>query len=118
ALKLAIGFLFVVNSIALTWTALWLGLASRNTARAAVGALLRVLFIPLPPFMIAIALILGARVSGAAALVMSEATWVLLSGLLSYLFYEQSRKRLLSEQCRQLACQSAVPFITFADEPE
>ena len=117
-LKLAMSFLFVVNSRALAWTALWLGLASRNTARAAVGALVRILLVPLPPFMVAIAFILGARVSGAAALVMSAATWVILSGLLSYLFYEHSRKRLLSEQSRQFASDSAAPFVVFADEPE
>ena len=120
-LKVAMTFLFVVNSLALAWTSLWLGLASRNTSRATLGALLRIIVIPTAIFMIAILFIWSTRIAaagGAAGPAITAATWVLVSGVCSYLFYEQSRKRLLSEQCRQLACQSAVPFITFADEPE
>jgi len=119
--KLAMTFLFVVNSIALGWTSLWLGLASRNTSRATLGALLRIIVMPTVIFMVAIAFIWSSGIpaaAGAAAPAITAATWVLVSGVCSYLFYERSRRRLLSEECRQLACQSTTAFIAWVDEPE
>ena len=49
----------------------------------------------------------------------ATATWVLVSGLVSYLFFEQSRRWLLSDSCRQLVCQTTVPGlqITLPAEP-
>ena len=111
-------FLFLVNSMALSWTCLWLGLASRNTSRATLGGLLRIILMPTAIFMVAIAFIWSSGITGAAGPAVTAATWVIVSGVVSYLFYERSRKQLLSEQCRQLACQSATPFIAFADEAQ
>jgi ABC-type transport system involved in multi-copper enzyme maturation permease subunit len=107
-------FLFIVNSISLGWTGLWLGLRSPNTSQATLGALLRIIVLPTAIFMAVIYLLWTSKIAGTEGPEAATATWVIVSGLVSYLFFEQSRRWLLSDTCRQLACQSTVPGLQIA----
>jgi len=102
----AMMFLFIVNSVSLAWTSLWLGLTSRNASRATAGSLVRIIVLPTAIFMVVIYAVW--TVAGGNRATPTAVTWVMVSGIVSYLNYEHCRRRLISEQCRELVCQSVV----------
>jgi ABC-type transport system involved in multi-copper enzyme maturation permease subunit len=103
---LAMMFLLIVNSFSLAWTSLWLGLTSRTASRATAGGLGRIIVLPTAIFMVAIYAVWSA--AGGSSATPTAATWVIVSGITSYLHYEYCHRRLASEQCRELVCQSVI----------
>jgi hypothetical protein len=69
-----------------------------------LGGLLRIIVLPTAIFMFAIFVFWTTALARGDGSSMAAALWVVSSGMVSYLFYEKSRRHLLSEECRHLAC--------------